>query len=93
LDPQIRHSESHNGTVIDDVTARVVLTDLGADGERRTLGEYSYVQISDMTLELQNALFVAVLVAFCLHHIGVLTATVTSREYISALSSIGNLAD
>lgn len=93
LDPQIRHSESHNGTVIDDMGRRVVLTELGTDGTRRTLGEYSYVQVSDMTLELQNSLFVAVLVTFALHYIGILTATVTSREYISALSSIGNLAD
>ena len=93
LDPQIRHSESHSGTIIDDAGSRVLLTELGKNGERRTLGEYSYVQVSDMTLDMQNSFFIAVLVACALHDIGVLTATVTSREYLNALCSIGNLAD
>lgn len=93
LDPQIRHSESHGGTVIDDEKGRVLLTELGKDGTRRTLGEYSYWQVSDMTLDLQHSLFVSVLVAFALHDVAVLTATVTSREYLNALSSIGNLTD
>jgi hypothetical protein len=41
LDPDIRHSESHDGTVIDDDKASVLLTDIAGDGSRRTLGEYS----------------------------------------------------
>lgn len=92
LDPDIRHSESHDGTFLDDEKGRVLLTDVGDDGQRRTLGEYSYWQISDMTLDLQNGLFVAVLTAFALHEMGVLATTVVSSEYFKALTSFGNLA-
>lgn len=93
LDPEIRHSESHQGTVIDDDRASVVLTDIAEDGSRRTLGEYSYWQISDMTLDLQNGLFLAVLTSFALHETGLLLTALVSPEYSSALLSIDNLAD
>ncbi len=93
LDPDIRHSESHDGTVIDDDKASVLLTDIADDGSRRTLGEYSYWQISDMTLDLQNGLFLAVLTSFALHETGLLFTALVSPEYTAALLSIDNLAD
>ena len=93
LDPEIRHSESHDGTIIDDERALVVLTDKDERGERRTLGEYSYWQISDMTLDLQNGLCLAVLTAFALHETGLLLTALVSHEYRFALLSIDNLAD
>lgn len=93
LDPDIRHSESHGGTVVDDDNANVFLTEIGEDGHRQTLGQYSYWQISDMTLELQNGLFLAVLTSFALHETGTLLTAVTTPEFVSALVSIGNLAD
>lgn len=93
LDPDIRHSESHDGTVIDDDKASVLLTDIAGDGSRRTLGEYSYWQISDVTLDLQNGLFLAVLTSFALHETGLLLTALVSPEYTAALLSIDNLAD
>lgn len=93
LDPDIRHSESHHGTVIDDPGGRVLLTEASNDGKRRTLGEYTYWQISDMTLDLQNGLFLAVLTAFALHETGLLVTTLVSPEYVHALLSIDNLAE
>jgi len=93
LDPEIRHSESHGGTIIDDDRVRVLLTETGDDGARRTLGEYSYWQISDMTLDLQNGLFVAVLTSFALHETGLLLTALVSPEFMPALLSIDNLAD
>lgn len=92
LDPDIRHSESHDGTDYDDANARVFLTEV-ENGVRRKLGEYTYWQISDMTLELQNGLFLAVINAFALHEVGVLTTAAVSPEYFTVLTSIGNLAD
>ncbi len=91
--PEIRHSESHGGTVLDDDRARVLLTDTGEDGRRRTLGEYSYWQISDMTLDLQNGLFLAVLTSFALHETGLLLTALVSSEFMAALLSIDNLTD
>lgn len=93
LDPDIRHSESHMGTVIDDDKANVLLTEIGEDGHRRTLGQYSYWQISDMTLELQNGLFLAVLTAFAIHETGMLLTALVTPEFMAALVSIDNLAD
>lgn len=93
LDPDIRHSESHDGTVIDDDKASVLLTDIAEDGSRLTLGEYSYWQISDMTLDLQNGLFLAVLTSFALHETGLLLTALVSPEYTAALLSVDNLAD
>jgi hypothetical protein len=93
LDPDIRHSESHMGTVIDDDKANVLLTEIGEDGHRRTLGHYSYWQIGDMTMELQNGLFVAVLTSFALHETGLLLTAMVTPEFLSALVSIDNLAD
>lgn len=93
LDPDIRHSESHGGTVIDDGSAGVLLTERGDDGHRRTIGHYSYWQVSDMTLELQNGLFLAVLTSFALHETGMLLTASITPEFVSALVSIDNLAD
>jgi DNA-binding transcriptional MerR regulator len=93
LDPEIRHSESHGGTVIDDDHANVLLTEIGKDGCRRTVGQYSYWQISDMTLELQNGLFLAVLTSFSLHETGLLLTALVTPEFMSALVSIDNLED
>lgn len=71
----------------------MLLTEIGEDGRRRALGNYSYWQISDMTLELQNGLFLAVLTSFALHETGMLVMAVSTPEFISALVSIDNLAD
>jgi hypothetical protein len=93
LDPDIRHSESHGGTVVEDEDAKVLLTEIGEGGCRRTVGEYSYWQISDMTLELQNGLFLAVLTSFALHETGLLLTALVTPEFMSALVSIDNLAE
>jgi hypothetical protein len=93
LDPEIRNSESHGGTVIDDPVGRVLLTKVVRGGARQTIREYSYHQVSDMTQELQNALFPAVVFAFAFHEMGLMLMAVASDECIHALLSIDNLAD
>lgn len=48
LGPAIRHSESHAATRVDKAAGKVFLTEL-AEGRRRTIGEYTFEQVADMT--------------------------------------------
>jgi hypothetical protein len=93
LDPAIRNSEAHHGTDYDDEAALVVLTKPLADGVRKTLGSYTYRQISDMTLRLERRLFPAVLSEFAVHQIGLVATVMDSPEYVDLLLSIDNLAE
>lgn len=91
LDPEIRHSESHTATKVDKPAGKVFLTEV-IDGRRTILREYTFKQVADMTRELQDALFPALLMAFYMHELVCILVILMSREYVELLLNIDNLA-
>lgn len=90
LDPAIRHSESHTATRVDKVIGKVYLTEI-IDGQRLTVGEYTFEQVSDMTRELVDVLFPSLLFSFCLHELALILVILFSPEYIELLLCIDNM--
>jgi hypothetical protein len=91
LDPDIRHSESHCGTIIDDANGSVILTEEAEAGVRRVIRSYSYSAFAEIAANLENGLLVALFGEFVVHESALLVAVVFSREYFDLLLSIGNL--
>lgn len=90
LDPAIRHSESHAATRVDKATAKVYLTEV-IDGQRRTLGEYTFEQVTEMTRELLDVLFPSLLTSLYMHELALILVILFSPEYIELLLCIDNL--
>jgi hypothetical protein len=89
LDPNIRHSESHINTVIDSKSNKVIITSVF--GKRREkICEYTFQQIIEMTLKLENELFLAFPMGFYYHRLGLIDTLLLSREYRVSLLSINN---
>lgn len=91
LDPAIRHSESHDGTVIDHEAGRITLTDVDWKGTRTVVGDYTYWQIVDMENTIRRGLFPGLVAAFAVHEVGILAVATHTMEFMRALVSIGNL--
>jgi hypothetical protein len=89
LDPDIRNSESHNGTKIDRDNAKVILTD-NRSGKQIILKEYTYEEISIVTLKLDKTLFLAILLGFSAHKLVLIDEILHSLEYRVLLLGIDN---
>ncbi len=89
-DPRIRNSESHLSTDIDIDNGQVLLYK-DAKGKRELLVKYSFVELVNMTNELQHHLFPAlVLTAYMEWRTMLLIITLDSPEYKFALLKIDN---
>jgi len=90
LDPAIRHSESHAATQVDKATGKVYLTEI-IDGQRRTVGEYTFEQVAEMTRELLDVLFPSLLLSFYMHELALILVILLSPEYVELLLCIDNM--
>ena len=90
FDPMIRASESHAGTEILKDTGTVILTDWST-GFRRVTGEYTFRAIVDMTRELVENLFPAMLISVHLHELYLLTLVLHSQDYLDLVLCLGNV--
>ena len=90
FDPAIRDSESHAGTDVCKENGTVILCDRSG-GVRRVTGQYTFRQIVEMTRDLIENLFPAILAAVYLHELSLLLLAMRSRSYLDLLLCVGNL--
>ena len=90
FDPMIRASESHAGTETQEDTGTVILADWST-GSRRVIGEYTFRAIVDITRELVENLFPALLVSVYLHELYLLTLVLHSQDYLDLVLCLGNV--
>ena len=90
LDPMIRASESHAGTEVHKNTGTVILADWST-GVPRVTGEYTFRAIVDMTCELVENLFPAMLISVCLHELYLLTLVLHSQDYLDLVLCVDNV--
>ena len=89
IDPHIRHSESHMNTIIDSKSHKVIFTStLGK--QREKIREYTFEQIADMTLKLENEIFLAFPLGFFYARLALIDIILLSQEYRVLLLSINN---
>jgi hypothetical protein len=93
LDPQIRHSESHGGTEINHERGAIILTERTAEGNRRTIREYSYWEFADIARNLEHGLYMAIMAEFTLIQLSALVLITHSVEYLQLLLAIDNIAE
>ncbi len=90
IEPQIRHSESHINTEIDEQRGLVRITER-KKRERRVLCEYPLNQISLMVLHMEKDVLPALMLAFTIFETYLLLRVLDSFEYRILLVGIGNI--
>jgi hypothetical protein len=90
IEPQIRHSESHINTEIDEKTAIIRITEKKGKN-RKLLCEYPLNEISRMTLTFEKDFFPAMTISFTIFESFLLLQILNSFEYRTLLLGIGNL--